>query len=89
MNMSDDDTDDDEANLQEEKKKKKKKKKPPKELYKNIKCEKAFYFLRKENPIRRFCGRVVEAKYFETIILGMIVLNSIKLAYDTYIPVDP
>lgn len=82
-------TDEEDEEKKEEKKKKKKKKKPPKELFKNVKIEKAYFFLTKKNIVRRICGWFVEHKYFETLILTMIVLNSIKLAYDTYLPENP
>jgi Ion transport protein len=31
-----------------------------------------------------FCYKMITSKYFEDIILGLIVLSSIKLAFDTY-----
>ena len=55
------------------------------ELYKGISCEKAFYVFSKENPVRLVFYKLSLHTYFERLILTLIILSSMKLAYDTYI----
>jgi hypothetical protein len=48
-------------------------------------CELSFYFLKKSNKVRIFLYRLVTHTGFETGILILIVLSSIKLVIDSYI----
>mmetsp|Transcript_29089 Transcript_29089/g.26477 ORF Transcript_29089/g.26477 Transcript_29089/m.26477 type:complete len:258 (-) Transcript_29089:1707-2480(-) len=53
-----------------------------------IPCKKSFYVFSQTNPIRKACYNFYVHPAFDRIILGAIVLSSIKLAIDTYIPED-
>lgn len=48
-------------------------------------CEVSLYFLKKSNKFRLFLYRLVTHTGFETVILILIVLSSIKLVIDSYI----
>ena len=48
-------------------------------------CELSFYFLKKNNKLRIFLYRLVSHTGFETVILILIILSSVKLVVDTYI----
>ena len=52
-------------------------------------CELSFYFLRKSNKLRIYLYRMVSHTAFETVILILIILSSIKLVVDTYIYTYP
>ena len=53
--------------------------------FEGIECELSFYFLKKDNVIRIYLYRMVTHTGFETVILILIILSSIKLVVDTYI----
>jgi len=53
-----------------------------------IACNRTFYLISKENPLRVFCLRIIQHDWFEKVILFVIVVSSIKLAIDTYISDD-
>lgn len=55
-------------------------------IFKGIKCQRSLYIFSKRNMFRRACYIIVKHKYFETVIFTAIVLSSIKLALDTFIP---
>jgi hypothetical protein len=48
-------------------------------------CEVAFYFFKKSNRVRIFLYRMVTHNGFETVILILIILSTIKLVIDSYI----
>lgn len=54
-------------------------------LFENIECKYSFFIFSRLNIIRKLCYRIVKHEYFESIILGAIILSSIKLVIDTYI----
>lgn len=54
------------------------------ELEENM-CFKSFYLFGKENLFRVSCYKFSKLRVFEGAVLSMIVLNSLKLALDTYI----
>ena len=55
------------------------------EDYKDNHCQEALWFLAKENCFRLKCYRLIKYPKFDTFILVMIIISSIKLAIDTYI----
>ncbi|CAI2364628.1 unnamed protein product [Moneuplotes crassus] len=59
--------------------------KPSKILYEGVECERAFFFISKSNPIRVWIYTLTQWAGFETIIMTLILLSSIKLIADTYI----
>jgi hypothetical protein len=63
--------------------------KPSKVLYEGIECENSFFFMTKKNPIRLYTYKLIEVKGFETVILILIILSSLKLIGDTYILNEP
>ena len=51
---------------------------------KDIECDKAFFIFKRTSCLRKFCYKVYTHRYFEKVILTLIVLSSFKLAADTY-----
>ncbi len=58
--------------------------KKKKEDFEGCDCEISFYLLSKKNKLRILLFRTVTHTGFETVILILIVLSSIKLVLDTY-----
>jgi hypothetical protein len=56
-----------------------------KPMFENIDCEYSFFIFTKKNKIRIFCYKVITHRFFESVIMVLIVLSSIKLIYDTYL----
>jgi hypothetical protein len=54
-------------------------------LYGNIECYNSFICLSKTNPLRPLCFKVCSSRKFEGLLLLMIVLNAVKLTWDTYL----
>lgn len=50
-----------------------------------VECENAFYFLKKSNKFRIYLYRILSHTGFETLVLLLIILSSIKLVIDSYI----
>lgn len=65
------------------------KEKPRKVLFADVYCDKALFLFSKENWLRVFVGKIVTHSLFETAILTVIVLSSLKLVVDTYLPQNP
>lgn len=59
--------------------------KKQKQDFEGVECDLSLYFLSKRNPVRIFLFRAVTHTAFETVILILIILSSVKLIYDTYI----
>ena len=53
--------------------------------YKNIECVRSLYLFHYNNIIRKICYKITNHYLFENIVLSIIILSSIKLAYDTYL----
>jgi len=51
-----------------------------------IACRRSLYIFTKRNPIRAASLWIIRHRYFETLILIMIGVSSVKLALDTFIP---
>lgn len=68
---------------------KKKKASKQKPLFDRIHCNKSWCLFSKQNPIRKLTGMIVQHQYFESVILVTIILSSLKLIVDTYIPDNP
>lgn len=66
-------------------KKKKHKLQKEEKLFENIECEYAWFLFSQENIVRRASYRLVKNPIFEEFILVVIIINSLKLAFDTYI----
>lgn len=58
--------------------------KPQKQDFEGVECENAFYFLSKRTKLRVYIFRMVSHNAFETVILILIILSSVKLVIDTY-----
>ena len=63
--------------------------KPTKELYKGIECERSFFFITKTNPVRLAIYKMTQLEGFESFILALIILSSVKLVGDTYLMDEP
>ena len=63
--------------------------KPTKVLYEGVDCEKAYFFISKSNPVRMGIYKLTQLQGFETFILVLIILSSVKLIGDTYIINEP
>jgi len=63
--------------------------KPSKPLYEGIECERSFFFISKTNPIRLVIYKMTMLRGFETFILVLIILSSLKLTADTYFLDEP
>lgn len=63
--------------------------KPTKALYEGVECERALFFIKKSNPVRILIYKGTQWHGFETMILIIIILSSIKLIGDTYILNEP
>ncbi len=55
-----------------------------KKLFDGINCEKSFYLFSKRSWLRKWLYRIYTHKRFETAIMILIILSSIKLVLDTY-----
>lgn len=55
-----------------------------KKPFRGIECERSFYLLTKENFIRKAAWAIINHGKFETLIMIIIVLSSLKLVFDTY-----
>lgn len=52
--------------------------------YKDVDCTKSLFYFSKSNKFRLFCAKIVSHPRFETVILVLIVVSSIKLVIETY-----
>ncbi|CAI2366067.1 unnamed protein product [Moneuplotes crassus] len=57
--------------------------------YEGVECERSFFFISKSNPIRLWIYTLTQWNGFETIIMVLILLSSVKLIVDTYILNSP
>lgn len=48
-------------------------------------CRKSYFIFSKNSKIRKACFRLIKTKEFDMVILALIILNSLKLVWDTYI----
>lgn len=55
-----------------------------KDIFKGVCCEKSLFYLSKKNCLRRLCAYLESHRYFETVIISLIVLSSMKLVVETY-----
>lgn len=53
-------------------------------LYDGIYCQSSFYIFHFSSPIRVFCYKMWKKPWWETIVMVLIFLSSLKLAIDTY-----
>lgn len=60
-----------------------------KPMFFNIFCVKSYLIFKKTNPFRILCFRVTSSHRFEWFILTAIILNAIKLVWDTYLIEEP
>ena len=70
-------------------KKKTEVKKIKKEDYVGVECERSFYIFHKNNIFRKIIYRMTNHILFENVVLVVIILSSLKLAFDTYIINEP
>ena len=54
-------------------------------IYDDIKCEKSFYLFSKTSWFRKICFLAISNPKFDTVTLVLIVINSVKLVWDTYL----
>lgn len=52
--------------------------------FEGVTCYKTFYYFKKSHWFRLFCARVCSHPKFETVVLILIILSSIKLVVGTY-----
>jgi hypothetical protein len=55
-----------------------------KKPFRGIECNMSCYLFAKENIIRRGAWGIINHGKFETLIMIVIVLSSLKLVFDTY-----
>jgi len=55
-----------------------------KKMFVGVHCEQAFFIFSKDNCFRMGCYKLIKHKYWETVVLVLICLSSLKLAFDTY-----
>lgn len=53
-------------------------------LFEGVQCESAFFIFSKQNCFRIWCYKLIKHKYWETVVLVLICLSSLKLAFDTW-----
>jgi len=53
-------------------------------LFVGIQCAMSFYCFSMKNPIRIIAYKMIKYPLWETIVIILITLSSIKLAYDTF-----
>ena len=63
-------------------------KKHEKPLYQGVSCQNSLFLFSKTTLFRQMCYRIVHSTIFENFILFLIVMSSMKLAIDTYLPTD-
>jgi hypothetical protein len=56
----------------------------PKDIYAGVLCAKSCIWLTKHNKIRILCAILGSHKHFETVVIILIVLSSLKLVAETY-----
>ena len=54
-------------------------------MFDGVECENALYVFSKSNRLRILMYKIITNNKFETFILVLIILSSIKLIYDTYL----
>lgn len=52
--------------------------------YKDVYCEKSCFIFSKKNKIRKICAYLGSHSYFETVVIIVIILSSLKLVIETY-----
>ena len=57
-----------------------------KPLFEGVSCSQSMFLLSKTNAFRKMCYITVHSNAFENFILFLIILSSLKLAIDTYLP---
>ena len=61
-----------------------KRRKREEELYKKVDCEYSLYLFHKDTLFRKYIRKIQKHTAFETVIIIAIILNSMKLAVDSY-----
>ena len=59
--------------------------KPSKRIFEGIACQRSFFVFSQQNRFRIAVYHITQSSKFETVILVMIILSSLKLVYDTYL----
>jgi hypothetical protein len=62
---------------------------PAKPLFHEIECSHSYHLFSKTNRFRILCYEISTSQKFETLILILIILSTIKLVIDTYIINEP
>jgi hypothetical protein len=65
-----------------------KKKAKPFHYFEDIKCNDSLFLFSQKNTLRRIAYRIIKHSSFDSVIIGFIILSSIKLALDSYIPLS-
>ena len=52
-------------------------------------CEKSYFLFSKRNKFRMICYKISHSQIFENCLLALIIMNSLKLVWDTYILDEP
>ena len=53
-------------------------------IYKDVHCEKSLFYLSKKNCFRKGCAYIASHRYFEGVIIFLIISGSLKLVVETY-----
>lgn len=59
-------------------------KKTTNDYYKDVMCQKSCFIFSKKNKLRIGCAYLGSHSYFETVVLTVIILSSLKLVIETY-----
>lgn len=58
-------------------------------LFKGNYCQKSYFIFEKNNKVRVFCFKIISNPFFDNLTLFVIILNSVKLVWDTYLLDSP
>lgn len=54
------------------------------ELFVGVECQQSMYLFSKENWLRKACYKIIKHPWWESAVIVLILLSSMKLAFDTY-----
>ena len=58
-------------------------------MFKGVECDKSYFLFRKSSVVRITCIKMCKKGHLDNFILALIILNSSKLVWDTYIIDEP
>ncbi|CAG9330463.1 SCN4A_7 [Blepharisma stoltei] len=54
-------------------------------MFQGIECQRSFYIFSKENKLRKLCYIITSSPKYESVVLFVIVVSTLKLIWDTYL----